>query len=134
MRRTFWVPPRYHRLVSRVFEGRPVTQRHLAESLGYSLSGLRHAIDSLKEMGIIARVITTRGRFGRTIIRVARDISTKVSGYVPPTVRRDTKKRDIPVPVEGTYPEGGPLGEGYEVWKRLRETLFGASRTREERS
>jgi hypothetical protein len=128
MRRTFWVPPRYHRLIARIFDGDRTTQRALAESLGYSLSGLHHAIDSLKEMGIVARVITVRGRLGYTIIKVAKDITARVSGNVPPTGRRDIH-RGISTSLWGEHlATEVPKGGGYEAWKRLGEAFRRLSR------
>lgn len=76
MRRTFWVPPRYYRLVARVQDGRPFTQRAMASDLGYSTMGLHDALRQMARLGI-GVVTTTRGWMGRTRFRLQADVTAR---------------------------------------------------------
>jgi hypothetical protein len=67
------ITPQQYKLVARVLPGWRGTQRDLATSLGYSLSGLNEAIATLSKLGILAR-LTRRGRHGWTRLVMVRGV------------------------------------------------------------
>src|SRR5262245_58254049 len=128
MRRSFIVPVRYKTVIAATMGSGYVTLRELSVRTGYSLSGLYHALASLKAMGILARWTATRGWMGRTILRWALDIRANV----PPTVTATPPPRRFPRPVEGTLPPRPPEevvpGGGWAALRAVMEGIGWTSR------
>lgn len=84
MRRTFWAPPGYEHLLRYVATHPSFTQREAAEALSMTLAAVERALKRLAQWGALI-VTTTRGRFGRTRVRVQSDVGT---ANVSPTGER----------------------------------------------
>jgi len=119
MRRTFWVPPRYRLIAVKTLDGRRFTMRALARSLGYSLTGLRHALLRMAGWGLF-RMTTTRGRSGSTRLLWALDVSSPqvARPNVPTTVTVEESPHALAVAGEGTFDDQRP-----REWHELGATL-----------
>jgi hypothetical protein len=111
MRRTFWVPPRYYRLVARVQDGRPFTQRAMAASLGYSTMGLHDALQQMARLGF-GVLTSTRGWAGRTRFRLQADVTARCANVRTterPSNDLEREDRQAPTVVRTLTHGGSPL-------------------------
>lgn len=90
MRRTFWLPRRYHAILIATIAGKAFRQRDLAQRVGYSLRGLHAALESLVEMGL-GDLVTVRGRLGSTLFRRNLDAVPDPTRNVSPNVETLSK-------------------------------------------
>lgn len=114
MGRTFWVPPRYRHIAEATFSGERFTLRDLARRLGYSVTGLRHALARMSGWGMF-RLVTRRGRRGFTRLVWSDDVSSR---NVPSASSANAPRRNLTVTVDGTNRPAGLVALG-EVMARL---------------
>jgi hypothetical protein len=119
MRRVFWVPRRYVRVVAVGMQG-PFTIREMAGRTGYSLHGAYAALQSLAEMGI-ATTRSVRGCRGRSRMTVSSDASANV----PSTVTTYTDQVSETTLMRREHSAIEPVADGYGAWRALRATLAG---------
>lgn len=129
-KRLYWAPSRY-RSIGAATIGRPTwTLRELARRTGYSVTGLRHALERLRSWGAIAWS-SSRGWMGRTRITWSHDVSV-ARANVPTTVTGDSREKRLTRNVEGTLtqktleelPERAPGGGSWQdECRRIAERL-----------
>ena len=110
MRRIFWCPPRYRGVMGAALATPRATLRDLAARTRYSVTGIRHALESLRAMGLIG-FVSTRGRHGSTRISVSSDAT--MGANVPPTKSTTpglSTSNDLTVGLWGAHLPSDPLG------------------------
>jgi hypothetical protein len=113
--RTYRTPARYDALVVATITGAAFTVRELADRLGYSRSGLGHAIDRLVSWGA-ARIVAIRGRLGRTRLLFSRDVR-----------RGGPRILTEPAPVTVRAPGPEPGAPGSSEVSEVSEVIIGPS-------
>jgi DNA-binding transcriptional regulator GbsR (MarR family) len=107
MHRVFWVPPRYIKVATVVYDGRPMTIRTIASRTGYSVKGAWSALRAMERMGL-GVLRTSRGWAGRTRFRVQDDVvRANVSTTVPKRERTTTPLSSLNVAVQETFARMG---------------------------
>jgi len=116
------------RLITAIQDGYCGTQRELAAQTGYTIGGLNDALKSLRNLGAIV-VLTTRGRLGRTIIRLRRGVRRLFSDVnVRITSRRGNRESNQRTERRPNISEKQLVeryGPGLQAFFDLRRTLFG---------
>lgn len=126
-RRPAQITMRQYKLLVKVFDGYTGTQRELARETGYTLGGVNMALDSLHSLGALV-VDTTKGRLGRTILRLRRGVRMlslgNVQGHFPwgKSSSRTSSQESLNISSDESF------GSGLQAFLQLRETLFGGAR------